>query len=175
MHRSVAPQPPSVGGATVVPDEYRPDALDYLCEQIMLGTPLHVICADALMPNQRWIVRKLNSDAGFKQKFIEAQRVRALTESSSLIDIADGDRHQRLTRSEERYDDERGEVYMLHHYEASDTARDKLRIDTRMKLLAKLEPTVFGDRVEHDHTVTGELSVMLAAAMNQGHRLPNGD
>lgn len=145
---SLEPAPaPSVMGETVVPNEYRPDALDYICEQLSAGEALTVICADDLMPSLSTVRRWLNTDPAFKGRYLDALRVRALTEAGSLIDIADS--------------------------LDNDTPRQKLRIDTRLKVLAKLEPEVFGDKVEHGHTVVGELAGMLKAAMNKGHKLPN--
>ncbi len=151
VRRSVVPPElavPIVQGETVVPDEYRPDALDYLCEQIMLGKSMREACQDDLMPSQLQIVRWLNSDAAFKQRYTECQRVRVLVESGNLLDIADGK-------------------------DGYSTQRDRIRLDTRFKMLAKLEPSTWGDRVEHALNVTGELSAMLAGAKNQGHRLPD--
>jgi hypothetical protein len=159
---------PAPQGEVIVPEQYRADAIDHLCEQLMLGGQLRDICADETMPSMRVVTRWLNADAGFKKRFLEAQRVRVLVESGNLLAIADGtDGGQVLLREVEAID---GTV--VRHYDAADTARDKLRIDTRLKLLAKLEPAVFGDKVTHGHEVTGELAVMLHAAMNQGHRLP---
>lgn len=145
LSRSTRPAP-ATQGMTLPSLDVRSDAADVICERLMDGWPLDEICESDGMPSRRAVLRWINTDAAFKQRFLEAQRVRVFAESASLLDIADGP----------------GEI-----------ARDRLRIDTRLKLLAKLEPDVFGDRVEHDHTVTGELASLLAGAMDAGHGLPH--
>lgn len=140
---------PLVKGEAVVPAEYRQDAIDYLCERLSLGHTLREVCSRPDMPSHRWVRRKLNTDPVFKQQYIEALRIHALTEAANVIRIADG---------QDGF---------------NETSRDRLRVDTRMKILAKLEPSVFGDKVEVDHNVTGELAAMLAGAKNKGHTLPH--
>ena len=163
---TTTPNPPATGGYTVLPEEYRPDALDHLIERLSAGEPLAVICEDPLMPPPSKIRRWLASDASFKARYIDALRIHALTEGQKILAIADGtDPDARLVV----IDEETGETRSIH---VEDTARSKLRVDTRLKLLSKLEPEVFGDKIEHGHTVTGELAEMMKQAMNRGHHLP---
>ncbi len=144
---SLKPAAPSVQGETVVPEDYRPDALDYICEQISAGHALEAICLQELMPNIQIVRRWLANDPAFKGRVLDAMRVHALTEGIKLIEIADDVNHS--------------------------VQRQRLRINTRQWLLGKLEPEAFGDRVEHGHNVVGELAGMLKAAMNKGHKLPS--
>lgn len=158
----------SVGGFTVVPENYRDDALEYLCEQLMHGVPLADICDQEMMPSKTLVLKWMATDVGFKRDFLEAQRVRALLESENILTIADGNSGKMLYKEEL---DEDGEV-IAQHYVREDVQRSRLRVDTRFKLLAKLEPEVFGDKVELGHTVTGDLLKLLEGATNQGHKLP---
>ena len=158
----------SVHGETVVPDDYRADALEYLCERIMLGDKLADICSDDLMPSFQQISKWLAHDPGFKARFIEAQRVRALIDSARLQDIADGEvkvlKTEEITANNEA-------IVTLREVE-EDPARSRIRVDALKWRLSRLHPDIFGDKVEIGHNVTGELARMIQEASNQGHKLP---
>jgi hypothetical protein len=138
-----------------------------LCERLSAGENLASICDDELMPAPSLVRRWLNNDAGFKARYFDAMRVHALTEAHSLIAISDGE--MQVVREYE--DRDTGEITL--HFGTEDVARSRLRVDTRLKLLSKLEPAVFGEKIEHDHNVVGELAQMMNEAMDRGHKLPS--
>lgn len=157
----------------MVPAEYRPDAPDYLVAQILEGRTMREICQEDAMPSVGMVRRWLTQDDGLKMRYLDAVRIKAVGEADALIAIADGtDQPQRVLYTEE-VENEDGEMVTRKHYsQEADTSRDRLRVDTRLKVLEKLEPAIFGAKVEHGHNVTGELQQMLRAAMNKGHGLP---
>lgn len=142
------PRAPSAGGETIVPEQFRPDAIDYLCERLSGGETLAAICVDPDMPGQALVRRWLANDPGFKRRYFDSMRVHALTAGQEILSIADGP--MRITHETV---DENGES--IKHYATEDPARSKLRVDTRFKMLAKLEPEVFGEKIEHGHNVVG--------------------
>lgn len=148
-----APQP-SVGGEVLVPENLRKDAKDVVCEQLMQGLPLHEICAMDMMPKESMVLRWVHTDKGFKDNFLGALRTRMLLESHNLTAIADG-RERKV-----KICDEDGNV-ISEEYLQEETKRAKLRIDTRLKLLEKLEPEVFGAKVETTLGLNDELTQQL--------------
>lgn len=138
--------PPPTGGETVVPAVFRADALEYLIEELSDGRTIREVCRENDMPSTQEVNRWLRNDDGFRQRYLDAIRIKYLSEAGNIMTIADD--------------------------ESVDTSRAKLMIDTRFKMLSKLEPAIFGDKVELGHSVTGELAQMMREAVNKGHNLP---
>lgn len=151
---------PSVGGEVLVPDKYRQDAKQYVCEQMLLGVSLLDVCRDEMMPSKSVMLGWLGTDQGFKAEYLDALRVRTLMESHRLVAISDG------TERKVCIADEYGEI-IKEYYIPEDVQRSRLRIDTRFKLLAKLEPTVFGDKMELAHTGNIGLTDMTSAELDR--------
>lgn len=149
-----------------MPLDYRADALDYLCERLSAGHAIAAVCDEPSMPSEALVRRWLNNDPGFKARYFDAMRVHALTEGQKILTIADGEE----ILSHVTTDDD-GTV--TEHFKTEDVQRSKLRVDARFKMLSKLEPQVFGEKIEHDHNVVGELAQMMNEAMNHGHKLPS--
>ena len=100
----------------VVPSCYRPDALTYIVEGLLAKKTLAEICAEEDMPTVGVVRRWLASDPEFRQAYVEAQRVLALTATGEMLDIADN---------------------------GEDVPRDRLRIATRKTVAERLCPDVF--------------------------------
>ena len=127
---------------------------DDICDQIADGTPLRVICRIEGMPAWRTVYHWLEERPEFAARFARAREIGFDAIAEECLDIAD----------ETSYDTKmvgRGEDKQ----EAANTewiSRSKLRVETRLKLLAKWDPKRYGDKLET--TVKGgPANVMLSA------------
>ena len=143
------PSAPSVQGETVVPAEYRPDALDYFCDQLIAGETVESICTHDAMPSVKVVRKWMSNDPGLRTRIVEAQKVRALEKTNEIFDIADD--------------------------EEIPVASRRLRTDVRLKTAEKLIPDTYGKRIDHQLSVSDDFMQMLSAAKNVGHVLPDSD
>ena len=144
-----SPAPPSTQGETVVPAAYRQDALDYFCDQIIAGVPTEDICRHKDMPPVKTLRKWMANDEGFRKRIVEAQKVRVLEKANEIFDIADD--------------------------EELDVPSRRLRTDVRIKMAEKLLPDTYGNKINHQLSVSDDFMQMLTAAKNVGHVLPDGD
>lgn len=103
------------------PSKYSPKLADEICERIADGESLKSICNDEHMPNKATVFRWL-SDEAFRDKYERARDAQADALADEIVDIADGDG------------------------EESDPQRDRLRVDARKWVAAKLKPKKYGDK-----------------------------
>lgn len=127
----------TVDSVFYVPDRFQPYAnrdqlLNEICERLANGEALVRICESAHLPS-RWTVVEWMADD--EQVGLRISRARELGEDSIAHDalrIADG-------------------LLPATPGAVSDPQRDKLRVDTRMKLLAKFNPKRWGDGLQLRH------------------------
>jgi hypothetical protein len=106
------------------PSTFTQKAADEICERLSKGEPLAVICRDGHMPGYRTVYDWKDADPAFAANI-------ACARDDGYDAIAIG------TRETARgIGDSTGDVQ-----------RDKLIIDTDLKLLAKWDPRRYGDRV----------------------------
>lgn len=138
---------PSTQGEVVIPPEYQPDILDQLCLLVMEGEQLDDICQREGMPSRSTVMRWLNRDPGFMDRYIKASQIRAFLDAERMQAIADDT-------------DE-------------DVSRSKLRVNTIQWRASKLLPNVYGDKVQQEHSIAGDLLKLLEGASDVGHKLPS--
>ena len=112
---------------------YTQEAADMICKRLSEGTPLAVICRDEDMPDVRTVSNWKGANDAFASDFARARDIGHDAIAARLRDTARG----------------RGES-------TADVARDKLIIDTDLKLLAKWDRR-YADKVEHSGTIRSEL------------------
>lgn len=113
---------------------------DEICERIATGEPLRAICRDDHMPARRTVYDWMDADPDFAAHFARAREVGFDEIAEGTLEIADD--ATRDTRHTERG-------------EACDTewvARSKLRVETRLKLLAKWSPKKYGEKTSMEVT-----------------------
>ena len=130
----------------LIPDCYRPDAMQHIVESMLCGQGLVSICADDEMPTIGIVRQWLARDPDFRQAYIEAQKVIALTQIGEMVDIADN---------------------------GESVARDRLRVNTRKVVAERLAPDVFAPPKSEGGVPVSSLSELFKTVSNQGHRLPN--
>lgn len=113
------------------PSKYTPELVEEICQRIGSGEPLAVICRDDHMPDQATVWR-------WEQRMPEVSQAIARAREDGWDYIA---YRCRLTAR----GDAGGES-------KSDVKRDKLIIETDLKLLAKWDPKRYGDRQQIEHS-----------------------
>lgn len=133
------------------PSKYTPEIAREMCDLLAEGIPLREICRKEGFPAWRtvydWMVRDdaavaAGGGAGLSAAIARAREIgydSLAEECLSIADDASNDWMERL--------DNNGDAvgWMLN---GDHVQRSKLRIETRLKLLAKWDPKRFGDRVQ---------------------------
>ena len=132
-------------GSTLVPSEYRQDALDVLCDERAAGSTLKEIVKIEGMPPYRWFVRAFTRDAALFKRYRDALDLNFMLEADRLLEIADN--------------------------VDGDVARAKLQIGVRQWLLERRDPRNFGEKTEVTHEIGSELKDLFENARQEG-RLP---
>lgn len=96
------------------------------------------------MPTRHYLYKWLTATPELKERYIQARKTGMELVMDECIDIADGTDEDML----------------------EDVQRSKLRIETRMKYAAKIDPDRFGDKKQVDTTVTIDIS----EAIRQGQQ-----
>lgn len=113
---------------------------DEIIERLSKGEPLEKICRDEHMPSSRTVLRWKEADAAFMSDIAHAREAGFDQIAVECLDIADFGLN-------DTYEDDDGN-------KRTDTdviQRSKLRIETRLKLLAKWDPKRYGDKVDINH------------------------
>jgi hypothetical protein len=113
------------------PVEFSPELFSLICERLSLGETLTSICKQDGMPTPRAVQLWAAADEGRGSQFARARADGFDALASDTLDIADSST-------------------------PDDAQCAKLRVDTRLKLLAKWDPKRYGDRMQIDADVTVE-------------------
>lgn len=107
------------------------------CEALANGKSLRQICEAEGMPSRSTVQKWLTEDAGLSDQYARARSLQADHYAEEIIEIADNTSAQ------------------------SDHNRDRLRIDARKWVAAKLAPKKYGDKLDVEH----EAGPRMAQAM----------
>jgi hypothetical protein len=140
-----------------------------ICERIMARETLKKISSDPHMPSEKTIIRWLVHPklTTFREMYYYARRVQAEMLIDEIIEIADDGSND----WKEVFDLKGRSRGFKPDNEA--IQRSRVRIDTRKWLAAKLVPRLYGEKVDHHHELTGDLTELLKAASNQTTGLPS--
>lgn len=103
-------------------------AQDEICRRIANGETLRAVCRDPQMPDKDVIVRWLAEDPAFAARYAQAREALADHWADEIIEIAD-----------DQSRDELGTAAVQ---------RDRLRVDTRKWIMAKIVPRKYSERIE---------------------------
>jgi len=155
------------------PSKYTDAVIDQIVERLSTGEPLAQICRDEGMPAYRTVKDWMDEVDSTGVQTERGQRVsaaiaRAREEgeealAAECLEIADDARNDWMERAAEKGDEK------AMQFNGEHVQRSKLRIDTRLKLLAKFNPKRWGDRVDLNHggTVNSNLTVSFVGAAQQ--------
>ncbi len=122
------------------PTEYTPEKASLVCNLLAQGIPLSQICKDNIDLPHPSIIR----DWCEKNKELSLAIAHAREDGEDCI----AGETRKIARGEPGYS-------------TGDVIRDKLIIDTDLKLLAKWNPKKYGDKQQIDHTGTLTLSQLV--------------
>lgn len=119
---------------------YTVELADAICEQIANGIPLREVCRQEGMPAWRTVYDWLHDEPDFAARFARSRDLGADHIAETCLEIADDARNDWM----EKFDREGTAVgWQLN---GDHVQRSKLRIETRLKLLAKWNPKKYGDK-----------------------------
>jgi hypothetical protein len=158
-------RPPVQGG---VKSSYTDALARRICMRIMEGQTLRKICEDPRMPNQRIVFRWLAEPRfeAFREMYYYSRRVYAELLMDEVIEIADNATDDWIPTK-----DKKGNINGWRP-DTECLQRSRLRIDTRKYLAAKLIPRIYGEKIEVEHGVTGDLKELIMGASNHDRGLP---
>jgi hypothetical protein len=136
------------------PSLYTDAVASEICERLSKGEPLAVICRDEHMPGYRTVFDWQNTRPEFSAAIAHAREAGFDEIAAECLAIADH------TANDTKFiASENGNERAVPDSEW--ISRSKLRVETRLKLLAKWDPKRYGDRLNLDHS--GEMKVTLTA------------
>lgn len=150
------------------PTKYTQEIANEICERIAQGEPLRQICRDDHMPGWVAVYRWLQTYPEFSEHFARSRELGFDAIAEETLDISDDARNDWM---EKQGKDSEG--YQLN---GEHVQRSKLRVETRLKLLAKWSPKKYGDKQQVElsgHLATSnmtedEIRAELAALAVQG-------
>lgn len=143
-------KPKSAAAKPGRPSKYSQAVVESICEQLATGVPMAQICRQDGMPAYRTVKDWMDEDSE-RGRLVSAAIARAREEgfdaiAADCLGIADDG-----TRDYEQRDD--GALVVNHDH----IQRSRLRIETRLKLLAKWDPKRYGDKVQLADSEGGNL------------------
>jgi hypothetical protein len=118
------------------PSTYDPAVATKMCEQLANGVPLREICRQEGMPPWQTVYSWMERDASLVEAIARARELGYDAIAEDCLRIADD-------TSNDYMETEHGPRLNAEHVQ-----RSKLRIETRLKLLAKWSPKKYGERVQ---------------------------
>lgn len=137
------------------PSTYSPAVADEICERIAKGEPLRQICRDDHMPEWRTVYGWQDKHPDFLARIGHARELGEEAIAQECFDIADNAANDWM----EVPSNDGG---VLHKLNGEHIQRSKLRIETRLKLLAKWNPRKWGERQHVEHSGKVGLESLIA-------------
>jgi len=138
------------------PSSFTQEIADRICERIAGGEPLRQICRDDEMPPWQTVYGWLDAHPDFSERFARARILGFDAIAEDTIEIADtpADAVIITEKADGSVETKRGD----------NVEHRKLRIHTRLQLLAKWDPKRYGERFGVEHSGQIELASALEAA-----------
>ena len=139
------------------PSKYTNKLADEICQMIAQGQSVRSICAKEDMISMQTFFRWLRENDKFSEQYARACEERSYMHAEEILEIADDATNDYMEQHDES-DELTG--YKLN---GENIQRSRLRIDTRKWLMSKLNPKVYGDKL--DMTTNGnDIGVSLSAS-----------
>jgi hypothetical protein len=161
------PKKPTAAGGP--PTKYTPELVQEICERLCKGEPLAQICRDKHMPSDHTVRNWGDSMEEVASAIARAREVGFDYIASGCLEIADDSRNDYIEKLAEEGDDS---AVKARSFDAEHVQRSKLRIETRLKLLAKWDPKRYGERLgltdgEGKPLQTGAAGVLIVPGVIQ--------
>lgn len=135
------------------PSKYTDKLADEICQMIAQGQSVRSICAKKDMISMQTFFRWRRENEKFREQYARACEERSYAYAEDIIEIADNATNDYMEKLE-------GDGYI---FNSENVQRSRLRIDTRKWLMSKLNPKVYGDKL--DMTTNGnDIGVTLSAS-----------
>lgn len=125
-----------------------------ICERLSKAEPLTVICADDHMPHDNTVRDWMKARPEFSGAIACAREAGWDKLAKECLEIADATEHDTVTG-------ERGQELANTEW----ISRSKLRVETRLKLLAKWDPKRYGEKQQVEHSGSMTLEQLVKASM----------
>lgn len=122
------------------PSKFTQEVADEICHRLSQGEPLEKICRDEHMPSSRTVLRWKEASEAFMSDIARAREAGFDRIAADCLDIADETTFDTIIGD----NGDRANTEWI--------SRSKLRIETRLKLLAKWDPKRYGDKITQEHT-----------------------
>lgn len=123
------------------PTDYNLDMALAICERLADGESLRAICKDDDMPARSTVFRWLSLEAGFSDLYARAKEEAAELFAEEIVEIAD-------ERDGKAIMADGAEVAVV--FDSTAVARNRLRVDARKWVAAKLKPRKYGDKIQQE-------------------------
>lgn len=141
------------------PSSFTQAIADTICERIVEGESLRAICRDPDMPAISSVFKWLANDPKFADQYARSKEEQGENFADQIVAIAD-EEHTMVK--------DMGDGVTAVVYDSTAVARNRLRVDARKWVAAKLKPKKYGDRVEVDAKHSGNVGFSLT--INRGKR-----
>lgn len=135
------------------PSTFTQEVADAICARVAEGEMLRPICREEGMPPWRTVYHWIEDQPQFAEAMERARRFGFDAIAEDTLEIADDARNDWMTKAS-------GGV----EFNAEHVQRSKLRIETRLKVLAKWHPKRYGDKIEHTGEITHSYAEVPAVA-----------
>lgn len=125
------------------PSKFTPELMDEICERVSNGEPLRQICRDEHMPHWNTVYDWIENDKELTLRFARAREKGEEAIAAECLDIADNGKNDWMEKH--------GKDSVGYELNKEHVQRSKLRIETRLKLLAKWNPKKWGEKVDVNH------------------------
>lgn len=136
------------------PSKFDQALFDQIVERLSAGEPLAQICRDDVMPGLRTVYDWSAANAEISARIARARDEGEEVIAAGCLEIADDGRNDWMER--------KGQDNAGWQLNGEHVQRSKLRIETRLKLLAKWNPKKYGDKIQHE----GELAFTFPLIKN---------
>lgn len=126
------------------PSKNTPELRQEIIDRLSKGEPLAQICRDEWMPAWRTVYDWIDADAEFSAGIARGRQLGYDVIAQDCITIADDGTNDYM----KKLADDGNEAALA--YNAEHVQRSKLRVETRLKLLAKWDPKRYGERQQVD-------------------------
>ena len=125
------------------PSSYDPVVAEKICELLSEGVPLREICRMEGMPPWRNIYFWMARDEDLSAHIARAREMGYDNIAEECLDIADNSTNDWMDRE---FRNAHGKIEVERVADTEHIQRSKLRIETRLKLLAKRKPEKYGEK-----------------------------
>ena len=145
---------------------YKLEVMQRICDEIAQGRSLADICRQDWSPEYATVMRWIGKYEDFRDSYDRARESQADKLADEIVSIAD---EMPTITVQTRH----GEHQVI---DMAAIQRNRLRVDARKWVAAKLKPKIYGDAVAHTGPDGGPMQVMVAAWMSpQGKPEPDSE